>query len=308
MARGHDCSRSGATTHSSQGWTRTPPRALPGPVLWMPSSLVRRTLIQLSHCRCPLPATAGRAGVGVGELGEPPLEEEFGRASHLRHPARELVGDRPGIGFVASDSSRDVVELPASRARADAAPRPGASPAESPGTRCASPLGLARRALAACSLEERPAAASMAWASSWIPAGRHSLASMATVVTIGGSHWAGALSLGRSVRGMSAARASARRSAHRAICAFTVRLVDVEEDVRDLEEDAGLDGLDVVAHARHDHHRHAVRQAGDVDLVLADAHRLDDHQVLAHGVHDPNGCRRLPERDRQGDHGSPASG
>ena len=83
--------------------------------------------------------------------------------------------------------------------------------------------------------------------------------------------------------------------AHGAVRALAIGLVDIE-DVRDLE-DARLDRLNVVAHARdHDHH-HAMGQAGDVDLVLTHADRLDDHDLLAQGVHDPNtvgGSARQP--------------
>ncbi len=50
--------------------------------------------------------------------------------------------------------------------------------------------------------------------------------------------------------------------------------------------DAGLDRLDIVAHSRHGHQDRAVGAVGDLNFVLPDPHRLDDDDVLAHGVQD----------------------
>ena len=61
-----------------------------------------------------------------------------------------------------------------------------------------------------------------------------------------------------------------------------VGLVD-DEHVGDLH-DPGLDRLDIVAHAGHQHHHGHLRQAGDLDFVLPDADGLDEHVVLARGV------------------------
>jgi hypothetical protein len=98
------------------------------------------------------------------------------------------------------------------------------------------------------------------------------------------------------VRGRSAERVAELEHlaelAHRPVRAVQVRLVD-HEDVGHLE-DAGLDGLDVVTHPGHcDQHR-GVRHLGDVDLVLADAHGLHHHHVLAHRVHHPDAVARRP--------------
>ena len=56
-----------------------------------------------------------------------------------------------------------------------------------------------------------------------------------------------------------------------AVGAGLVGLVD-HEDVGDLH-DAGLDRLDVVAHAGHQHHDGDLRDAGDFHFVLAHARR-----------------------------------
>ena len=66
--------------------------------------------------------------------------------------------------------------------------------------------------------------------------------------------------------------------------AGAVGLVD-DQHVRDLE-DAGFDGLDVVAHAGRFHHDGGVRQAGDVHLALSRADGFDDHHVEARRVED----------------------
>ena len=68
---------------------------------------------------------------------------------------------------------------------------------------------------------------------------------------------------------------------HHAIDSLAVGLVH-DEDVGDLH-DAGLERLHLVAQPRHeDHHAH-VGGAHDLDLVLADADRLDQDHVLARG-------------------------
>ena len=70
--------------------------------------------------------------------------------------------------------------------------------------------------------------------------------------------------------------------AHGAIGAFAIGLVD-HEHVGDLE-DAGLDGLDLVAEPGHGDDDRGLRLRHDVDLVLPDADGLDDDDVEAHGV------------------------
>ena len=65
----------------------------------------------------------------------------------------------------------------------------------------------------------------------------------------------------------------------RAVGVGPVGLVD-DVQVGDLEQ-PGLDRLDVVAHAGHGDDRDRVGGLHDVDLVLADADGLDDHDVAA---------------------------
>ena len=79
--------------------------------------------------------------------------------------------------------------------------------------------------------------------------------------------------------------AEAQHGLHLPLHAVGARLVGFvdDEDVGDLH-DPGLDRLDVVAHARHQHHHGHLRQAGDLDFVLPDADGLDDHEVLARRV------------------------
>ena len=74
--------------------------------------------------------------------------------------------------------------------------------------------------------------------------------------------------------------------------AVAVGLVD-DVDVTDLE-DAGLGGLDAVAQAGCHQHHGGVGEPGDLDLALADADGLDDHDVAAGGVEDPQRLRRGP--------------
>ena len=62
-------------------------------------------------------------------------------------------------------------------------------------------------------------------------------------------------------------------------------------DVGDLE-DAGLDRLDVVAEPGRGHDDRGVRGARDLDLVLADADRLDDDDVEARDVEDVDRVER----------------
>ena len=69
--------------------------------------------------------------------------------------------------------------------------------------------------------------------------------------------------------------------------AFAVRLVH-DEDVGDFH-DAGLERLHVVAGAGHERDDRDVGRADDVDLVLTDAHRLDDDDVLAGRVEHERG-------------------
>ena len=55
--------------------------------------------------------------------------------------------------------------------------------------------------------------------------------------------------------------------------ALAITLVD-HEDVGDLH-DAGLDGLDVVAHAGNENHNRDVGEADDIDFILPDADGFD---------------------------------
>ena len=78
------------------------------------------------------------------------------------------------------------------------------------------------------------------------------------------------------------------------IGAFAIRLVD-HEDVGDFH-DPGLERLHVVAGARHQSHDRDVGGADNVDLVLADADGLDNHDVLAAGVEHERGLARRPRQ------------
>ena len=100
----------------------------------------------------------------------------------------------------------------------------------------------------------------------------------------------GDVPVGRAVRGVAvglrhgadalvAQRDHELEVAHRGVGAVAVGLVD-GEDVGALQ-DAGLDGLHLVAHPRGDHDERRVGGAGDLELVLADAHGLDEHHVVA---------------------------
>jgi LAO/AO transport system kinase len=68
-------------------------------------------------------------------------------------------------------------------------------------------------------------------------------------------------------------------------CAVGIRPVALADrvNVGDLEN-SGLDRLDVVAEARRRYDDRRVRGARHLDLVLADADRLDDHHVEAGGT------------------------
>ena len=90
--------------------------------------------------------------------------------------------------------------------------------------------------------------------------------------------------------------------------ALAVGLVH-REDVRALD-DAGLDRLHLVAHAGRDHHHRALSQMHDLELVLADADRLDQHDLRPPRVHQPGEVRhrtrqapeRPPRRHRPDEH------
>ena len=90
--------------------------------------------------------------------------------------------------------------------------------------------------------------------------------------------------------------AAGRRDEHRAELggrpqrARLVALVD-HDQVGDLEQ-AGLDGLDLVAHLGRLEHDRRVGRGRDLDLALAGADRLDEHQVEAGGVEHRGGGRR----------------
>ena len=71
---------------------------------------------------------------------------------------------------------------------------------------------------------------------------------------------------------------------HRPVRPFPVCLID-DENVRDLH-DAGLQRLDLVAAPGHDRDDRHVRGADDVDFVLTDADRFDQHDVFAGGIED----------------------
>ena len=75
----------------------------------------------------------------------------------------------------------------------------------------------------------------------------------------------------------------------RAIGALAIGLVH-DEDVRNLH-DAGLERLHLVAGAGHQRDDGDVRRANDVHLVLTDADRFDDDDVVARGVEDDRGFR-----------------
>src|SRR5439155_20770640 len=68
--------------------------------------------------------------------------------------------------------------------------------------------------------------------------------------------------------------------------------------VRDLEH-ARFDRLEVIAEARHRHEDDGVDNADDLDLLLADADRLDDDDAVAdrvEHVHDASGGAREAAR------------
>ena len=93
----------------------------------------------------------------------------------------------------------------------------------------------------------------------------------------------------------------ARSCRHRAI-----GLVD-DEDVADLH-DPGLDGLDVVAHARDEDHEVRLHGAHDLDLVLPHADGLDQHDVEARGVEHIDGIVGRPGQHRRESRAWPSSG
>ena len=88
--------------------------------------------------------------------------------------------------------------------------------------------------------------------------------------------------------------------------AVAVGLVD-DEDVADLQ-DAGLGGLDAVAHARREQHDRGVGEAGDLDLGLADADGLDQHHVAAGRVEHPQRLRGRPGQAAEVAARAPSSG
>ena len=83
------------------------------------------------------------------------------------------------------------------------------------------------------------------------------------------------------------------RGAH-PVGALPIRLVD-DEDIGNLH-DAGLERLHLVAGARHQHDDRHIGRPDDVDLVLPDAHRLDDDEIATGRVEDD---RDLARRTRQ---------
>ena len=85
-----------------------------------------------------------------------------------------------------------------------------------------------------------------------------------------------------------------------------VGLVD-DDDVGDLH-DAGLQRLDRVARAGHQHEHDGVGVVDDVDLGLADADRLEEDVVLAGGVHQQRGLQRRLAEPAERARGWPSSG
>jgi hypothetical protein len=84
---------------------------------------------------------------------------------------------------------------------------------------------------------------------------------------------------------------------HRRVGPVAVGLVH-GEDVGALE-DARLDGLHLVAHARGHHHERRVGRPRDLQLVLPDAHRLDQDHAVARRVED---AHHVPRAARQAAH------
>src|SRR5437879_5871731 len=79
-------------------------------------------------------------------------------------------------------------------------------------------------------------------------------------------------------------RGSARSTARGLVGAAAIRFVH-NEHVGNLK-DPRLDRLYVVAEARDGHQTDGVHDADDVDLLLADAHGLDEDDVRPEGVED----------------------
>ena len=69
-----------------------------------------------------------------------------------------------------------------------------------------------------------------------------------------------------------------------AVNALPVGFVD-DKEVANLQ-DAGLNGLDIISHARDGDHNGGMGGAGDLHLVLAHAHGLHQDKVFAHGIQD----------------------
>jgi hypothetical protein len=89
-----------------------------------------------------------------------------------------------------------------------------------------------------------------------------------------------------------------RELGDRPVRSIPLRLVD-DEDVGDLQ-DPRLDRLDVVALPRHEHDRDRVRGAHHVDLVLPDAHGLDEHDLVSRRVEHVDGVGRRARQAAQG--------
>ena len=94
--------------------------------------------------------------------------------------------------------------------------------------------------------------------------------------------------------------------AHHRVRQRMVRLVH-DDHVGNLHH-ARLQRLDGVAGSRHQHEHDGVGVVDDVDLGLADADRLDQHVVLAGGVHQQHGLQRRLRQARRAPRGSPSSG
>ena len=71
------------------------------------------------------------------------------------------------------------------------------------------------------------------------------------------------------------------------------------EDVGDLH-DAGLDGLHIIAHAGNQDHHRDIRQADNVNFILAHAYGFHQHHVLAAGIehrgHVSGGARQAAQK------------
>ena len=92
---------------------------------------------------------------------------------------------------------------------------------------------------------------------------------------------------------------------HHFVRPFPIRFVH-QEDVRNLH-DSGLHDLHVVSHAGDQDQADRVGDLDDVDLRLADPHRLDEDDVLAAGVQNQSRLMGCPADSPQGAPGAHAA-